>query len=186
MSDTNTINAKIKIDTILSKSSHVCYERVELRSEKVRNIIGQVPPVLLRCGITVIALVLSLMVGISAVIPYQPFIDIDIVVTQSDDNTLHYSTRIPYGVVKNGAEFHDVILNSSNKLPLPTRFEIESVSNVIELSGEKAWCFAELIPMDIVPGEFTLNNYSVVVSGKILLKKQSVMMWVVDKIVWCE
>lgn len=48
---------------------------MELRSEKVRNIIGQVPPALLRYGISIIGLAICTLIGISAFIPYQPTIE---------------------------------------------------------------------------------------------------------------
>ena len=35
------------------------YEQIELRSEKVRNIIGRSPPLLIRCGITIITVLLA-------------------------------------------------------------------------------------------------------------------------------
>ena len=35
------------------------YEQIELRSEKVRNIIGRIPPLLIRCGITIIMVLLA-------------------------------------------------------------------------------------------------------------------------------
>ena len=35
------------------------YEQIELRSEKVRNIIGHIPPLLIRCGITGITVLLA-------------------------------------------------------------------------------------------------------------------------------
>ena len=35
------------------------YEQIELRSEKVRNIIGRIPPLLIRSGITLIALLIT-------------------------------------------------------------------------------------------------------------------------------
>lgn len=35
------------------------YEQIELRSEKVRNIIGRIPPLLIRSRITLIALLIT-------------------------------------------------------------------------------------------------------------------------------
>ena len=35
------------------------YEQIELRSEKVRNIIGRIPPLLIRCGIKIITVFLA-------------------------------------------------------------------------------------------------------------------------------
>lgn len=51
-------------------------KNIELRSEKVRSIIGQVPSVLLRYGIALIGIVLILLVGMAAFIPYKEILSI--------------------------------------------------------------------------------------------------------------
>ena len=156
-------------------------KQMELRSEKVRNIIGQVPPVLLRCGIMIISVSLLVLVGISAFIPYQPGIAIEINVTQTDDGKLHYSTHIPLCAMKNRAKFTEVRFNSPTELPLSARFEIASISDIIEISGMNAWQAAALVPMEQI-SENVLLEKPIHVSGKILLEKQGVMKWVVGKV----
>lgn len=44
---------------------------IELRSEKVRNIVGEIPPAVDRYGITVIGLVLVVIVAVSMLTPYK-------------------------------------------------------------------------------------------------------------------
>ena len=44
---------------------------IELRSEKVRSIVGQIPPALTRYGITIIGVVLLIFLGIAYYIPYK-------------------------------------------------------------------------------------------------------------------
>lgn len=51
---------------------------IELRSEKVRNIVGQIPSLLIRQGILIIGLVLLVLLGISAFIPYKKTIPVKI------------------------------------------------------------------------------------------------------------
>jgi len=63
-------------------------ENIELRSEKVRSIIGQVPPVLLRYGIVLIGAVLLLLVGIAAFIPYRESLPVSAVVHTSPQSIL--------------------------------------------------------------------------------------------------
>lgn len=155
--------------------------QVELRSEKVRNIIGQVPPVLLRYGIMIIGASLLALVGISAFIPYQPGIEVEVKVAQAEDGNLHYSTHIPQNAMKNRAKFTEVSLNSSLELPLPILFEIESISEIVELSGMEVWQLATLKPKENISKSILLDK-PINVPGKILLKKQSVMMWVVGKV----
>ncbi len=155
--------------------------QIELRSEKVRNIIGQVPPVLLRYGIMIMGCAILVLIGVSAFIPYQPGIDVEITVTQSDNRTLQYSTRIPRSAMKNRAKFTEVSLSSSSETSLPSQFRIEEISENVQFSGQEAWQSATLIPIDNISENILLDK-PVTVQGKILLEKQSVMRWVVGKV----
>lgn len=168
----------------LIRANSVCYEKpIELRSEKVRNIIGQIPPVFLRYGIVIISLSLLMLVGISAFIPYQPGINIEINITQTEEGCLHYSAQIPESAMKTRLQFTEVQFNSSATLPLPVRFEIESISDVVQFTGNDAWQTAVLRPVEPSKKDILLKH-SVNVQGKILLEKQSLMMWVVRKVLW--
>ncbi len=53
---------------------------IELRSEKVRNIVGQIPSLLIRQGILIIGLVLLILLSISAFLPYTKTLPINITV----------------------------------------------------------------------------------------------------------
>lgn len=115
-----------------------------------------------------------------AFIRYQPSVDVEIVVTQSDNGTLHYSTLIPQSAMKNRAKFEEVVLNSSSELPLPARFKIESISETVKISEQESWQSAILTPKNKIYDNIILEK-PITVSGKILLEKQSVMRWVVGK-----
>ena len=178
---------------ILDCNAQIFEKPVELRSEKVRNIIGQVPHVLLRYGIMIIALALLILVGVSAFLPYQPGIDTEITVTQDENGLLHFSTVIPQDVIHKintrradsnrkaqETQFSEVISETASELSLPTRYQLENISDTVTLSGQKAWYSATLIPTNNVPNNIQLEN-KIVVPGKILLEKRSVLMWVVKK-----
>lgn len=45
-------------------------DRIELRSEKVRNIIGTIPPALVRWGIVVITIILVMLMLVVFLVPY--------------------------------------------------------------------------------------------------------------------
>ena len=53
-------------------------KNIELRSEKVRSIIGNIPPATVRYGIVVIFAVLFAIIGILAIIPYHETIKFNI------------------------------------------------------------------------------------------------------------
>jgi hypothetical protein len=46
------------------------YKDIELRSEKVRNIVGKVPHTLLRIGITIISIIIVVVLALAYIIPY--------------------------------------------------------------------------------------------------------------------
>lgn len=153
----------------------------QLRSEKVRNIIGQVPPVLLQYGIMIIGVSLLVLIGVSAFIPYQQSIGVEIKIIQTDDGELHYSSYIPQSAMRDRAKFTEVKLNLQGELPLPILFQIENISDVVEISGMKAWQMATLRPIESEAKSIYLDK-PINMPGKILLEKQSVMMWVVRKV----
>lgn len=62
----------------MDKKSEHKEKSIELRSEKVRNIVGQIPSLLIRQGILIIGLVLLMLLGISAFIPYKKTIPVKI------------------------------------------------------------------------------------------------------------
>lgn len=43
---------------------------IELRSEKIRNIIGTIPPTLVRWGITIIIIILVILMLVVFIVPY--------------------------------------------------------------------------------------------------------------------
>ena len=51
---------------------------IELRSEKVRNIIGRMPPVLVRYGTAMIVSAVLVLAAIAAIVPYQPKISLEV------------------------------------------------------------------------------------------------------------
>lgn len=72
------------------------YENIELRSEKVRNIIGKVPPKLAMGGTVYIAFLLFVLFIAAATIPYPENIRTGIVVTSKDKRHIHAEAFFPY------------------------------------------------------------------------------------------
>lgn len=155
--------------------------KIELRSEKVRNIIGQVPPALLRYGIAIIGISLLLLAAISAFIPYQPSIDMEITASQDTNGLLSFTATIPQDAMKKKAKFTEVVAGTAIELSLPTNYQIESISDTVNVSGQKMWRTITLIPKDNIPATLQIKN-PVKMPGKLLLNKQSVMMWLVGKV----
>lgn len=75
------------------------YENMELRSEKVRNIIGQVPSELATGGTVYIILLLVTLLVATAAIPYPETITAKVNVTYKDWKELHAEALVPYRFV---------------------------------------------------------------------------------------
>lgn len=157
-------------------------KQIELRSEKVRNIIGQVPPVLLRYGISIIGLAICVLVGISAIIPYQPSIDTELEVRQDDMDKIHFTVIIRENKMKDFDLFSSVQCERASELALPSVYKIRSVSDTLQLSNDDAWYKSEIIPEDAAPVSVNLEDNPVVFPAKIMLKQKSLLLWVVDKV----
>lgn len=71
-------------------------ENIELRSENVRKIIGQIPHALIRSGISVIALVIALLLAAAAFIPYPETLQGEAVIGNSDNNFIYAHALLPY------------------------------------------------------------------------------------------
>lgn len=71
-------------------------ETIELRSEKVRNIIGKVPPGLVRNGTIYIVLLLLMLVSGAAFIPYPENVRARINVMDTGQSNIRAEAFIPY------------------------------------------------------------------------------------------
>ena len=75
------------------------FENIELRSEKVRNIIGKVPPGIIRTGITDIILILLVLILATFFIPYPESVKASAVMTGTNGTNIHARLFIPYRYV---------------------------------------------------------------------------------------
>jgi len=72
---------------------------IELRSEQVRKIIGQVPPMLVRSGIGVIGLIVALLLAVAAFVPYPETADTDITLTGIRNGQAIATAELPYACI---------------------------------------------------------------------------------------
>jgi len=131
-------------------------QHIELRSEKVRNIMGVVPPLLLRQGATIIGLILVVLVGISAIIPYQKNINVQLhlysipslkIVTAPTNGVLLLD-NLPTKVTSNSIIAY---LQHNNKLlPIKTPISGKIISNTYHKTAiSKGELLFVIIPQNI-------------------------------------
>lgn len=59
---------------------------IELRSEKVRNIIGSIPPILVRTGNILVIIFISVLLGVSSIIKVPNTVNCEIIIEKKSDN----------------------------------------------------------------------------------------------------
>lgn len=72
---------------------------IELRSEQVRKIIGQVPPLLVRSGIGIIAIIVALLLAVAAFVPYPETAEADITLTSIREGQAFATGELPYDCI---------------------------------------------------------------------------------------
>lgn len=99
---------------------------IELRSEKVRNIIGQIPSRIVRIGISVIFIVVfSLLVG-AYLFKFNRTIDLQVIL-YPENNKVHFSIEVPKDKMKRVLEGQKVTISVHDQIHFNTTIqEIET------------------------------------------------------------
>lgn len=105
----------------------------------------------------------------------------EITSSQDTNGLLSFTATITQDAMKKKAKFTEVVAGTAIELSLPTNYQIESISDTVNVSGQKMWRTITLIPKDNIPATLQIKN-PVKMPGKLLLNKQSVMMWLVGKV----
>ena len=120
---------------------------IELRSKKVRNIIGHVPPYLSKVGFAVIFGIFALFVAVSYFYQYEYVIKTTATVVPISDSTVTIKVYIPVNQIERVCTeqlivvFFDNIANMNGySLQLKTKKEI---SPVIDVSDSGGYCLME-------------------------------------------
>lgn len=75
------------------------HKDIELRSEQVRRIIGQVPPVLVRSGIGIIAAIVALLLAVAAFVPYPETAEAGITLASVREGQAIATGELPYACI---------------------------------------------------------------------------------------
>lgn len=116
-------------------------ENIELRSEKVRNIIGQIPPVIIRLGITIIfIIILALLIG-SYFFRYQYTIKTTALIKEQG-STYSIEIKIPGNEISKVKTGQPVILDFNNIPNLynqQLKTSIQAIPNRLEISQNEGY-----------------------------------------------
>lgn len=148
-------------------------EDIELRSEQVRKIIGQIPPVLVRSGISIIGLIVALLLAVAAFVPYPETIENDIVLSNITEGHAFATGKMPYSHVSQVKKGMKVIVElegySSNDYNSQQEY-IEAVQpEVITVDGQNYFNIALAIKEIPFMQKGMKGKASIILSEKTLL-----------------
>ena len=122
-------------------------DNIELRSEKVRNLIGQIPPVIIRAGISVIFFIILILLIGSWFFKFEYSIKTTATINQNT-NSLIIKLTIPANEISKIKTGQKVILDFNN---IPNLYnekvviEIQSVPGILEITEDGGFYNAEII-----------------------------------------
>jgi len=121
-------------------------ENIELRSEKIRNIIGQIPPKIIRYGISVLFLVFVLLVLLSYYFKFSYSINTTVFIKKENN--------ILIGMVKVPANFISRV-----KIGYSVKVRFDSIPN---MTNEFIECKIIAIPKNVVISKAEAYSYSLI------------------------
>lgn len=106
---------------------------IELRSKKVRNIVGKIPPITLRIGITVISAVIILVLALAYFMPYPQYYntDIEIVINREYQIVRAPTSGYYYNNIENESHI-GVIVSSDSIIQVKSKIEGKILANTYD------------------------------------------------------
>jgi hypothetical protein len=120
---------------------------IELRSEKVRNIIGQIPPSIIRIGITIVFIIFSVVFVGAYYFKYNYIIDTTAFIDFNNETTF-IQVVIPANEINKIKLGQKVILNLDNIQNLYNKrieLEIEEVPIILKISHNNGYFTSHII-----------------------------------------
>lgn len=150
-------------------------EGIELRNEQVRKIIGQIPPTLVRSGISIIGVIIALLLAVAAFVPYPETVESDITLSDIYKGQAFAIGQLPYSYIsqvkKNMKAEIELEGYTDDESRYPTG-HIETISpEVISNNGQNY--FQITLTLKEVPfmQKGMKGKASIILSKKTLLKK---------------
>lgn len=153
-------------------------EKIELRSEKVRNIIGKIPPYVIRSGITLITILSVLILINCSFITVPVFIDCKVIITNRNDKLVIEKIQFDDNININNKinRYSPIILSLGNNDMCQLEFNSDISNYTISSDGVYITNPNIVVPTFIQSGytTFSIDN-EVVLNGRIQIKKISLL-----------
>lgn len=112
---------------------------IELRSEKVRNIIGQIPSRIVRIGISVIFMVVLSLLAVAYFVKFTHSIDLKARLYH-ENNQIHYSIEVPQHQIKTIKKGQKLVISLSRQVNFST--SIQEIDTTLHVNKEHAYYLA--------------------------------------------
>lgn len=150
------------------------YERIELRSEKIRHIIGAMPPWILRYGIAIVCTVVAILVGTTAFIPYPETIEAEAIIGNTQGNERIATAFVNYNEISKVSMGMEILLHPEGYTSDPQYTLTGKISaidrHVIDNAGTRSFtCHIVLCNNEILQ-EGMYAQATIITSNKSLLK----------------
>lgn len=122
-------------------------DKIELRSEKVRSLIGQIPPVIIRAGITVILFIILILLIGSWFFKFEYTIKTTATINQNNDSLI-IQLKIPANEISKIRTGHKVILDFNiipNLYNEKMITKIQIVPDILEITEDGGFYNAEIL-----------------------------------------
>ena len=147
---------------------------IELRSEKVLNIIGKIPSRIVRIGISVIFIVMLSLFGGAFFFKFDHVIDVDVCL-YSVSNEIHYTVEIPQKKMKHVRLGQKLIISVHDQISMNTN--IQNVDTTLYMNSNEVYSkiYGKLTYRDLKINEL------VKVKAKIYIRKTNIVDYLLDK-----
>jgi hypothetical protein len=153
-------------------------DNIELRSEKVRNIIGQIPPRIIRIGITLISIIILVILTGTYFFEYEYTIKTTATIEHKND-TITIIVKIPANEILKVKQGHIVVINFDtipNLYNENLRIVIQNIPDKIEISKSGGYYITEIKLITTIiteTGKELVINEKIEVNAEIITDKIS-------------
>lgn len=148
---------------------------IELRSEQVRKIIGQIPPALIRSGISIIGIIVALLLAVAAFVPYPETVEDEIILSKIHEGQAVAIGKLPYSYIsriKTGMKVEIELEGYTSKECGYQKGDITSISpQIINLNGQNYFSFTLSLKEIPFMQKGMKGKVSIILSKKTLLKR---------------
>lgn len=150
-------------------------ENIELRSEGIRKIIGKIPPLLIRSGIGIIALITILLLAVATFVPYPDTLEGQIVIVGITQERVKAEGLLPYSRIAQIKPGMKVKIEMEGYDARKYGYQYGMITNidpkVITLKGENFFSFTATLQNSPLIRQGMKGETSIILSNKTLLGK---------------